>query len=430
MNFTPLFTDLVHQLQTAVIPQSVQYMIYVAPIVLAFLLAKIFWTLWVDYVRGAQFLGLKYTVLELKLPKETWKSPQAMEVFLNSLHNTSDGSHYAQYWKGETRPWYSLELISVEGVVKFMIWTEDRRKVGVMSALYSQYPDIEIKEIEDYARSVYFDPKVNRIWAAEFEFTKKEKGNGLAYPIKTYVDYGLDKDPKEEFKVDPMLPLIEFLGSVGPDQQIWIQIPIRAHKSEQKKPGHLFKTYDAWKEAAQNEINKILIRDPKTKTSAGEPDPETGYTRLAMISKPEQDIVEALGRSITKLPFDCGVRALYISKKDLFNTPFGVGGIIGNMKQFNSESLNGFKPNGKKWHNRLGDPWLDYKNYRRNRYGRLGLMAYKRRSYFYTPFPSKLLVMNTEELATIYHFPGSVSRTPNLERVASKKAQAPSNLPI
>jgi hypothetical protein len=423
--FSFIFSDF----NNVLIPEVLQIVLYVAPVVLAVILCNIFWDLWVDYVRSKNFLGIKYTVLELKLPKDTFKSPQAMEVFLNSLHNTADGSMYAQYWKGETRPWYSLELISIEGRVKFLIWTEDRRKGGVMSALYSQFPAIEIKEVDDYARSVHFDPKTMKAFAAEFAFTKKDKENGQAYPIKTYVDYGLDKDPKEEFKVDPLLPLIEWLGSVGPNQQVWFQFLIRAHKKEAVKPGHLFKKYDPWKESAEKEINKILMRNAKTKV-AGEENPETGYSKMPTISKPEQEIVEALGRSISKLPFDVGIRALYIAKKEVFSTPFGVGGIIGNMKQFNSENLNGFKPNGDKWHGLLGDPWQDYKDMRRNRFSKLAIMAYKRRSYFYTPFTSKPLVLNTEELATIYHFPGSVAQTPTLDRVPSKKAQAPGNLPI
>jgi len=36
-----------------------------------------------------------------------------------------------------------------------------------------------------------------------------------ALPIKTYEDYGLGKDPKEELKVDPITPLIELLGTLG-----------------------------------------------------------------------------------------------------------------------------------------------------------------------------------------------------------------------
>jgi hypothetical protein len=203
---------------------------------------------------------------------------------------------------------------------------------------------------------------------------------------------------------------------------------IRAHKDEQKKPGHLFMTHDAWKADAEKEINKILLRDPKTKVS-GEINPETGYSKLPTISKPEQDVVEAIGRSISKLPFDVGIRALYIAKKEVYNKPFGIGGIIGNMKQFNAENLNGFKP-AKRWHGKISDPWEDFMDMRAHRFSRLSLRAYKMRSYFYTPFTTKPLVLNTEELATLYHFPGSVSQTPNLERVPSKRAQAPSNLPI
>ena len=105
--------------------------------------------------------------------------------------------------------------------------------------------------------------------------------------------------------------------------------------------------------------------------------------------------------------FDVGIRVLYISPKETFDTPFGIGGNISSWNQFNSESWNGFKSNGKKWYQSFaGYPWEDYKNMRRNRFGRLALMAYKRRSFFYTPFKTKPIVLNTEELATIYHFPG------------------------
>jgi hypothetical protein len=424
MPIDPLVDSVVSDFQTTFIPDALQFIIYFAPVFLAVLLGKIFWTLWVNYVRGDNFLKEKYVVLELKLPKDTWKSPKAMEVFLNSLHNDKDGSKYSQYWKGETRPWYSLELISIEGVVKFMIWTEDKRKQGVMSALYSQYPEIEVREIPDYTRSVHWDPKVIKMWATEFKFTNKNP----AYPIKTYIDYGLDKDPKEEFKVDPMLPLIEFMGSVGPNQQVWMQILIRAHIKDKRKPGSFFELTDSWKDEAQKEVNKILMRDPKSKVS-GEINPETGYSKLPTITEVEKEQATAIERRITKLPFDVGIRFLYIAKKEVFNTPFGIGGIIGNMKQFNYEHLNGLRPNSDKWHMRLGDPWLDYKDWRRNKYSMLALMAYKRRSYFYDPFDATPIIMNTEEIATIYHFPGSVAQTPNLDRIPSKKAQAPGNLP-
>jgi len=411
--------------KTTFIPESLQFIFAFAPIFLAILLGKIFWGLWVDFVRAEKILATKYTVLELKLPKDTWKSPKAMEVFLNSLHNTSDGSNYSQYWKGDTRPWFSLELVSVEGSVKFYIWTEDQRKQGVMSALYSQYPEIEIKEVPDYAQTVHFDPKLIRIWAAEFKLSNKSS----AYPIKTYIDYGLDKDPKEEFKVDPLLPMIEFLGSVGPNQQVWMQILIQAHIKDRKVKGKFFEKEDSWTIDAKKEINTILIRNPKTKVS-GEVNLDSGFSKLPTITEVEKEVATAIERRMTKSAFNVGIRCLYVAKKEVFNAPFVIGGIVANMKHFNYEHLNGFKPNGNYWHPKLGDPWQDFRDFRRNKYGMLALMAYKRRSLFYAPFQHQHFVLNTEELATIYHFPGSVAQTPNLDRVPSKKAQAPGNLPV
>lgn len=419
-----LFPTLITEFKSTIAPSAIQYIIFISPVLLTVILLVILWPLWLRYVRAKNFLSLKYTVLEIKLPKDTFKSPLAMEVFLQALHNTSNGSIFAQYWKGETRPWYSLELVSIEGRVKFYIWTEDRRKGGVMSALYSQFPGIEVHESGDYSQSVHFDPKTMKLWAQEFKLAKPDP-----YPIKTYVDYGLDKDPKEEFKVDPLLPLIEFLGSLGPNEQVWIQIPVRAHINDQPKLGHWFATTDTWQDEAKKLVNEILIRDAKTKVS-GEINPDTGYAKLPTISKGEQEIIEAIERSVRKQPFDVGLRAIYVAKKESFNKVAGIGGIIGGLKHFGSEHLNGFKPNKKVWHAKLGDPWQDYKDTRSIRFAKDALAMYKRRSYFYAPHEGTPMVLNSEELATIYHFPGSVAATPTLERLPSKKTEAPSNLPV
>lgn len=426
IRFGDYFPYLYSHFQQTLLPDVLQILIALAFPALAIILFIIFKPIWIDYVRAKNFFKTKYSVFEIKLPKETMKSPKAMELFLHALHNTSDGGWIKQFWNGETRPWYSLELVSVEGKVKFMIWGESGRKVGLMSALYAQFPGIEVHEVEDYTKGVNYDGKTMKVWAAEFKFTSKNP----AYPIKTYVDYGLDKDPKEEFKVDPLVPGLEFLGSVGANQQVWIQLIIRAHKDEQSLPGHLFKTTDAWKDAAEKEINEIMKRDPKTKI-AGTKDKESGRITPPTLSDAEKMKVEALSRSITKLPFDVGIRCLYIAKKESFDTPFGIGGLISFFKAFNTENLNGFKPNGDHWTPWLDAPWKDFRDIRRDRFSNEAFLAYKMRSYFYTPFNGNPpLVLNSEELATVYHFPGSVALTPSLERVASKKAGAPPNLPI
>lgn len=428
ISLNDIFVFLQNQLATnAIFGDVIQITISVFPIILAVILYVIFWPLWVDYVQSGFIASLKYAVLDIRLPKEMMKSPLAMEVLLNAMHNTADGSNFVKFWKGEKRPSYSLEIISVEGIIKFIIRTEDRRKAGLMSAIYSQFPEVEVQEIPDYTYGIQFDPKEVKLYGENFIL--KNEAKSTAYPIKTYIDYGLDKDPKEEFKVDPLTPLIEFMGNIGMNQQVWIQYVIRAHIKEDRKKGHFFKKTDAWRDTAKKVVDDLMLRDPKTKV-AGAKDEKTGFTKLPTISKGEQNIIEAIERRLEKQAFDVGIRAIYIGKKDVFDKPNGVGGIVGGFKHFSSEHLSGFAPAGK-WSGKFkGSPWEDYRKFRENKTCRLVLDAYKRRCFFYAPWKGGYNVMNIEELATLFHFPGQVSRTPTLNRIPSKKSQAPSNLPI
>ncbi len=424
ISLSDFFTTLQSSSSVELYNDVLQVLITVSPVVLAFLLLIIFVPLWVNYVRSDFFLKTKTVLLEIKLPKETTKSPLAMELFLTSLHQTGgEGTWYDKYWLGKTRPWFSLEMVSIEGQIKFFIWSREGNRNFIESSLYAQFPGIEISVAEDYTKYTTFDPDEMSIFACEFALVKPDP-----YPIKTYVDYGLDKDPKEEFKVDPLAPLLEYLGGVGFNQQTWIQIIVRAHKKEQIKAGTWWKKTDSWKDAAEEEINKIMQRDPKTKV-AGKKDAVSGRVTPPTLSKGEQEIVAAIDRSMAKLGYDVGIRALYIAKKDFFD-PTNIGGILGSFKQFGSENLNGIKPNTDKYSMKFSYPWQDYKQMRQNKERRIALEAYKRRMYFYDPFAEKSFILNSEELATIFHFPGQVAGAPNLYRVPSKKSQAPANLPI
>jgi uncharacterized protein (DUF3820 family) len=120
------------------------------------------------------------------------------------------------------------------------------------------------------------------------------------------------------------------------------------------------------------------------------------------------------------------MRALYIAKKDVFN-PLNIGALIGTTKQFSSEGLNGFTPKNL---TKFDYPWEDYKGKRMAGMKKDMFNAYRRRSYFYLPYKEKPFVLNSEELATIYHFPPRVTETPGFVRIESQKSEPPANLPI
>ena len=409
---------------------SVLYTLYVLFLItLPFLLGKILVMKWLRYVQTRSFVRQNYVLLELKLPKDITRSPVGMELILTHIWQTGAASYHETFWQGKIRPVFSLELVSDGGSVHFYIWARKNWRNNIEAQIYSQYPNVEVYEVEDYTKSVFHDINKFTMWGTIFKYAKAN-----AYPIKTYIDYGLDQDPKEEFKIDPMTSVLEYLGSLRKGEKTWIQIIIQAHKKEGKKEGHLKERPD-WTAGVKAEVKKIR---EATATKVGDfpgfPNPTKGDT----------EVIAALERSLSKLPFEVIIRGIYMAENEIgFNAHNGLAGLIGSFRQYGSKSLNEIKlgkftdfgDNGKDFLSMFG--WIpivktvmrDIRSSMEVRF----LNLYKRRFAFMEPFDEfnpKPIVMTTEELATIFHFPGQVATTPTISRSSSKKAEPPPNLPI
>jgi hypothetical protein len=143
-------------------------------------------------------------------------------------------------------------------------------------------------------------------------------------------------------------------------------------------------------------------------------------------TKRQGEIISAIERSLGKLGFDCGIRTLYIAKKEHYDGS-NIAGLTGILRQYSAPDLNGFKPTNT---TSFDYPWEDWNDIRLNKKKKKIFDAYARRSYFYAPYKKKPFVLNTEELATVYHFPGGVAETPTFTRIESRKGEPPANLPI
>ncbi len=402
---------------------SFEIILLSAPILFPPILFIIFWKSWIKYIRAKFINKQEYVLLEIRLPREIVRSPQAMETVLSNMHiGMGETTFINRNFQGKVRSWYSLEMVSIGGEIHFYIYTSKFLKDVVEAQIYGQYPTVEIIEVDDYAKKLRYSPDAYELWGCDFKLTGKD-----AYPIKTYVDYGLDKDPKEEFKIDPMAGFFEFLGHIGPDEQLWFQILIRTNKDKLKddrkyKGGALFTKTTSWKEEAEEEIKNIRddatqkYTDEQGKERQGFPNPTPG----------EVDKIKALERSISKAGYDVGIRGIYIAKSGKFN-PSNIAGLTSSFKQLNSGSLNGFAPT--RWFIGYDYPWQDIFGWKKERNKREIIDAYKHRSYFHAPYKTPSFVLNTEELATMFHFPGSVVQAPTLGRIQSTKGDAPFNLP-
>lgn len=397
------------------------------PIAIPFLLLWLLVKMYIDSNRAAFMASQEYVLLEIIPPQEIEKTPAAMELFLTALYQTSgEANWYDKYVKGKVRAWFSLEIVSIGGNVHFYIWTRKGLRPLIESQLYSQFPGIEVEESEDYTLGLEYDGSIE-LFGAEFKLAEAD-----AFPIKTYIDYGIDKETEEGYKVDPITPVIETLGSITPGHQMWIQIIVRAHKKEDAKPGTWFEVQDNWKEGAKEAIKKI-----KESAKVEIKDGDNVKQQMAMTKGQEQRIT-AIERSISKMSFDTGIRMIYLAEKSLYSAG-NIGALTGSFKQYNSPDLNSFRP---AWTTSFDFPWQDIGGHKLKVLKEEILEAYKERDFFWrsrpqfrTILPKKIIdrdvfVLNTEELATIFHFPGRVSATPSLNRVSSKKATPPSNLPI
>jgi hypothetical protein len=243
-----------------------------------------------------------------------------------------------------------------------------------------------------------------------------------AYPIKTYIEYGLDKLPKEEEKIDPLNTVLEVLGSINATEHVWIQILIESNKEWTLKEGALFTRPD-WKESARAEIQKII--DNAVKKRGGE---DMKGNSMMLLTDAEKDTIKAIERSLGKLAFDTMIRCVYISPASQVR----IGDIIPRMitmwRAFEDVNRNAL---GFKWRTDFDWPWWqDPSGKRRLAFKKHELDEYKRRVLTPQAVSYHAGVMTTEELATIFHLPGKVATTPTLGRIPSKRAEAPANLPI
>ena len=382
----------------------------------------IFFHVYMDMVGKKFRLKSGRTIFEIILPPEVFKSPEAMENVFTQIYNAASPDNLMETYLEGKRPLpYTFELVSRGGDVHFYATIPNKFINGFTDNMYAQYPGVELKKLEvDYTAEIPHDLKG---WSLmSFHFSKKK---AEVYPIKTYIDFGLDKLPKEEEKVDPMTPMLEMLAGIQPNQQMWIQIICIAHRDKNFKHGQLKKA-GTWEADIEAEIDKIMKRDSKTKGPLSSGD-SSDFEGMPRITTGERDKIEAMERNGSKFAYETAVRVVYLSTKEHDYD----GGLF-------SRFIRTFAQTEMKGRNGLSFKWRTDYNYKfiSDPFGKKipalkksELKEYKQRALNPKTGGMKFKVMSTEELATIFHLPGSVAMTPTLNRVTSTRSQAPANLP-
>lgn len=418
------------------------WLVATAPIWVPIALVMGAWRAWITYVQSLFLSGRHPILLEMKIPREVYKSPRAMEIALTSLNLSSGETTFLhRAWKGQVRPYFSFEIASFGGEIHFYVWCWKNYKDVIESMMYAQYPEVEIVEVEDYASKFQYDPEKHKAWGVEWPLMTAMSGFSApnihdfrinAYQPRTYIDYELEKDPKEEFKIDPLSYVLEFMSNIKPTEQIWIQLVLR--KAGKTQVLGIFKDPDIdnkWKKMVEKEVNTlraeaaIIPADTLKEVLASHGEEEDRHVSPRPSWK-QQEMMKSMERHLGKTPYEVGARGIYWAEGSMRGPIYT--GLRWIWRPFGNP-MYGTHLRPRKWHCDFDYPWQDFHDWRWTNQTYRVHDAYRRRSFFHTPWILPVNILTNETIASLWHPVSSSVKTPGLQRTAATKAEPPPNLP-
>ncbi len=411
---------------------------------LPFILWWPFSFLWLWWRTDKFLKKTKFILLEIKIPKEVLKPMRAMERVIDGLWQIFyDAPDWWEKWvDGKIDPSLScsFEIASIGGESHFFIKIPEANRDSIESAIYSQYPEAEISKADDYTKYVPQDIPNNDwdLWGADYKFFKPDP-----YPIRTYIEFETEREALEEKRVDPLATLLESLAKIKPGEQFWVQIianPITDKEVAWVTEGKKIRDELA-RRTEGKPVKKPMLLEAADVLVTGEP--PGGIKKEKELIPPEmkltpgeRDIITAVEKKIAKRGFQTSIRFIYLGKKEVFFKP-KLRLILSFFSNFGTQNLNFLAPYGQPFITKVPKSWFLPINllYNRRLYLRKRSIFRKYVLRFHPLFPRKAkwpssFILNTEELASIFHFPGQrVASAPFIKRIEAKKGEAPPGLP-
>lgn len=356
----------------------------------------------------------QYIVLEITPPPVVEKPFKAMEqVMANfwSIYSSLGLVKIISKWvKGRKMYYLSLEIACIQNQTRMYIRILKTHRDTIESAIYSQFPDAEIKEVYDYTESVPFQTPFGNwdLYGFDEMLTKPD-----VYPIKTYASFFEEKadQNREEKRIDPINALFEGLSKLKNNEQIWLQFRIEPATNNDNN----------YLDRGKKLIDRLTYRTAKKKSTEAESflPPE-----MKLTSK-EKENVNAIENKISKQIFQTNIRCIYFAEKSDYER--GRRTLAEQyFSGFSTQDLNSMKK-WKKTKTRIYNFFTVRRLFVRQR------NMIRRFVMRETPlFPKRngIKIFNTEELATMFHFPINSSYFMNTMGSSSKKGGAPADLPM
>jgi len=385
-------------------------------LIIFFILAKLYFNYRISYLKKKEKEEKEikdWTIFEIKITKDTEGGPQTMENFFNSL-------------KSLTKGYFSLELIGMKRNVRFYLRFPTQYRKLIEPLIYSSFSKIVFEEVEDYFSYLpaFLPNKEYDLWGTEFVLEKADP-----YPIKTYPLFPNEK-LNGKTKIETIGSFSEMVNKLNEKEFYLIQIVFRPLNRDEE---------EAFIEKAKQEEDIVLGKKaPEKKITSKDwaiafiinlltgvfrqpvwpQEPEKKEPPPPSFS--QQEIANLIERKIKKNCFETGIRVLYVAPKNIFDE-INTLGFLAYFNQFDFKNLNSFKINDNATTEVAERFFLERKTLLKK------IAFYKK--VIKRDFPEIKFILNSEELATIYHFPSGETKIPSISQILFRKGEPPSFLP-
>lgn len=317
-------------------------------------------------------------ILKIAVPRANQKSPLAAEQLFSALHGIGLN-------KAKSFDHFSLEVAAGNYGIHFICVVDKQYKTFVENQIYAQYPEAQIVEVQDYANSL---SQKQNIQITELKLLRE-----YYFPIRTF----------PSFEVDPLASITGAVSSLPAGHEVFIQIVARPIGDSWQAEGKKYV------EGKRNQVDKEGKR--------------------IQLESGESDLIKLVETKNSKVGFQFIVRILATSGSQM------------DSQRLTNEVMAAFGQYRTAVFNSIGVPkvlkgWPAFKQQisdyiRKTFYGqRLGEKLSKLEK-FSTRYLNEFTkdVVNTEELASLYHLPNISVETPNIAWAMARQLEYPLNLP-
>ncbi len=342
-------------------------------------------------------------VLLVRVPKETKKedegskSQQQIQEAVGVMETifATVGSLHAEKgfsaWLFGREDQFSFEIISHKDKISFYVAMPKKYQQFVEEQIHAQYPYAQIDEATDYNMFAPAGTILGSYLALRREY---------AFPIKTY----------RKLESDPLNSLTNALSKVTGEDGVAIQYIVRsAHKEWRKKGVHIASEMQQGKKLSHVQSNGFAssigreLGKMAASTKPGEQKKEHESYRLSPL---EEEMVKGLEEKASKAGLEVNIRIL-VSSLDADKAKRYLNDILGAYGQYNIYEY--------------GNSFVKAMPH---------FQSVMIRHFIYRHFDDRYaVVMNTEEMASLYHMPLPTTETPKINWLLARRALPPSNLP-